>query len=133
MVSDRFQVKPTWTDSSRPLAATLTTTPGGVDRSEPRLHLLGALQGDVGLFPEDVQVLQRVWHRVSSSVVTRSCPVARGTNHRDRPPRHRPADYAERAAYSGLMTRSMISSRSPKGRNADFIALIVNQRRSSSV
>ena len=36
-----------------------------------------------------------------------------------------------RAAYSGLMTRSMRSSRSSKGRNADFIALMVNQRRSS--
>ncbi len=36
------------------------------------------------------------------------------------------------AAYSGLITRSMISSRSSNGRNADFMALMVNQRRSSS-
>jgi hypothetical protein len=34
------------------------------------------------------------------------------------------------AAYSGLITRSMMSRRWSKGRNADFIALIVNQRRS---
>ena len=37
------------------------------------------------------------------------------------------------AAYPGLTTPSMIASRSSNGRNADFIALIVNQRRSSSV
>ena len=36
-----------------------------------------------------------------------------------------------RAAYPGLITRSMISSRSSNGRNADFIALIVNHRRSA--
>ena len=45
-----------------------------------------------------------------------------------------PADpqRAPRRAYPGLTTPSMIRSRSSKGRNADFIALIVNQRRSST-
>ena len=39
--------------------------------------------------------------------------------------------WAPSAAYPGLTTCSMISSRSSNGRNADFIALIVAQRRSS--
>ncbi len=38
---------------------------------------------------------------------------------------------AASAAYPGLMTSSMIARRSSNGRNADFIALIVNHRRSS--
>ena len=37
------------------------------------------------------------------------------------------------SAYPGLITSSMMASRSSNGRNADFIALIVNHRRSSSV
>ena len=41
------------------------------------------------------------------------------------------AHSAASAAYPGLITPSMIASRSSKGRNADFIALIVNHRRSS--
>ena len=36
---------------------------------------------------------------------------------------------APSAAYPGLMMPSMIASRSSKGRNADFIALMVNHRR----
>ena len=40
---------------------------------------------------------------------------------------------APSSAYPGLMMSSMIARRSSKGRNADFIALMVNQRRSSTV
>jgi len=42
-------------------------------------------------------------------------------------------DTASSTAYAGLMVLSMMSSRSSNGRNADFIALIVNQRRSFTV
>ena len=38
---------------------------------------------------------------------------------------------APSTAYAGLICSSMIASRSSNGRNADFIALMVNQRRSS--
>ena len=43
------------------------------------------------------------------------------------------AQPAPSSAYPGLMMSSMIARRSSKGRNADFIALMVNQRRSSRV
>src|SRR5690606_8294002 len=39
---------------------------------------------------------------------------------------------ADKAAQPGLITSSMIASRSSKGRNADFIALMVNHRSSST-
>ena len=47
-----------------------------------------------------------------------------------RPVVHRHAS-AMSSAYPGFMTLSMIASRSSNGRNADFIALIVNHRRSA--
>ena len=66
--------------------------------------------------------------------------IARDDARRDAPAAARPAravsmlrPSASTAAYPGLTTSSMIARRSSNGTNADFIALMVTQRRSSIV
>ena len=69
--------------------------------------------------------------------VERGAPRGEPAGRRDHPlrgRRRRPGQgqlTALSTAYAGLICSSMIASRSSNGRNADFIALIVNQRRSS--